>query len=372
MFLDDLPFAEPVDLTDSGLRFAPLVSWLVAAARPTVTVAIGGSDARSVRAVSHAAAEVGGTVHVGPLRDDASGSARIDDDDGEAACPPNVVTHASETAALAALRGGAGVGVLHLSIAEDDESLPDLAPWFELLVPGAVLVVSSTTSDLSSSYADAKRLVSDRFASTTLTLGLATEALVAQVPVDGAVPLVDRLGRGPNDLAGVIALLDEQLETAALADDTVDGRTARAAVVRLVARQSAERDAYRSALLAYRDMHARLSQELAETRGELAQQVEAARLEREHLVGEFMDRLDVLSAKISTSASRAKSDLELKDREIEAKEEILLAYAGRAAEAEAVIADMRRSSSWRVTAPIRLLSRVLRDRSRPHPPSTTR
>jgi hypothetical protein len=360
-------FAEATELADPGLPFAPLVSWVIAAARPTVTVVLGGPDARSVHAASHAAAQVDGTVHavpfVGGAADEALG--------GETTpTPANLVVHASDTAALAALGGVPGVGVLHVSLAEDGATPPDLTPWFDLLLPGAVLVVTSPASDLSSSYADAKLLVSQRFESTTLTLGLTAEALVAQVPVEGAAPVVDRLRRGPASLGGVIALLDQQLETAAL-DDAVDGETARAVVARLVARQSAERDAYRSALLAYREMHARLSQELAEARGELAQQVEAARREREHLVGEFMDRLDVLSAKISTSASKARSDLELKERELQAKEEILLAYAGRAAEAEAVIADMRRSSSWRVTAPVRLLSRVLRERG-PRPPATPR
>jgi hypothetical protein len=39
------------------------------------------------------------------------------------------------------------------------------------------------------------------------------------------------------------------------------------------------------------------------------QQLEAARLEREHLVAEFLDRVDELSAKVSTTASRYRAEL---------------------------------------------------------------
>ena len=81
---------------------------------------------------------------------------------------------------------------------------------------------------------------------------------------------------------------------------------------------------------------------------------------------EFLDRLDVLSAKISTSAARYSAQLEEKDRLLEQHEQRVLAYAGIAAAAQSVIDDVHRSSSWRVTAPLRLMSRMMgRRRSEP-------
>ena len=43
----------------------------------------------------------------------------------------------------------------------------------------------------------------------------------------------------------------------------------------------------------------------------------------------------------------------------------MLAYAGQAATAQSVVDDMRRSSSWRLTAPLRLMSRIAARRARP-------
>ena len=77
--------------------------------------------------------------------------------------------------------------------------------------------------------------------------------------------------------------------------------------------------------------------------------------EREHLVGEFLDRVDHLSSKVSTTASRYSAELADKDALLEAQERRLEVYAGHAANAQSIIDDMHRSTSWRVTAPVRLL-----------------
>ena len=123
--------------------------------------------------------------------------------------------------------------------------------------------------------------------------------------------------------------------------------------------QQAEREAFLAALRAYKDLTSRLSLEVAESRQALALQRDEARSEREHLVSEFLDRIDVLSAKISTSASRYTSELADKDRALEEQQQVLLSYAGRAADAESVIVDIYQSRSWRLTAPVRLLTRVM-------------
>ena len=86
-------------------------------------------------------------------------------------------------------------------------------------------------------------------------------------------------------------------------------------------------------------------------------------MEREHLVMEFLDRVDQLSAKISTSAARYEAQLAQKDSLLEAQERRVEAYAGQAAVAQSVIDDIRTSTSWRVTAPVRLVSRLLARRA---------
>ena len=57
--------------------------------------------------------------------------------------------------------------------------------------------------------------------------------------------------------------------------------------------------------------------------------IESARQEREHLVREFLDRVDHLSSKISTSAARYEAQLAEKDVLIEDGERKVEAYAGR-------------------------------------------
>ena len=80
---------------------------------------------------------------------------------------------------------------------------------------------------------------------------------------------------------------------------------------------------------------------------------------------EFLDRVDQLSSKISTSAARYSGELAEKDALLEALERRAEEYAGHAANAQSIIDDMHRSTSWRVTAPVRLLSRMLARRAQP-------
>ena len=108
--------------------------------------------------------------------------------------------------------------------------------------------------------------------------------------------------------------------------------------------------------------------EVVESRRELSNQIEAARQEREHLVKEFLDRVDHLSSKISTSAARYEAELAEKDVLIEDEERKAEAYAGHAADAQSIIEDIRHSTSWRLTAPVRLLSAMLAKRATPVQP----
>ena len=137
---------------------------------------------------------------------------------------------------------------------------------------------------------------------------------------------------------------------------------------RVIDQQHAEREAFLSALRVYKEETARLSKEVVVARSELTGQIEAARREREHLVAEFLDRVDELSAKVSTTASRYAAELADTNALLEAEGRKVEAYAGKAAIAQSVIDDMRQSTSWRITAPVRLVSRLLA-RPRPGPGS---
>jgi hypothetical protein len=132
---------------------------------------------------------------------------------------------------------------------------------------------------------------------------------------------------------------------------------------RIVEQQQAERETFLAALQVYKEETTRLTLEVSQVRAELSQQVQASREEREHLVSEFLDRVDQLSAKISTSAAKYAFALEDRDLTIEEQQRRVEAYAALAANAQSVIEDLRRSTSWRVTAPIRLFSRLMARRA---------
>ena len=115
-------------------RFSPLVSWLVATAKPEVTVELGPGDERWLRSTCDA------VLRSGPGRTCSAvvlGS-RSETETADFAALANELSrrfggafeaYGSEEAGLAARRGG-GVGLLHISLFDArDITLPDLAAW---------------------------------------------------------------------------------------------------------------------------------------------------------------------------------------------------------------------------------------------------
>jgi len=270
----------------------------------------------------------------------------------------------NEQDALSALAGGK-VGLLHVAMLHSQETaLPDLGAWVDTLTPGAVIAVTTTASDVSSDYVKAKRHLTDTFPAVSIALGLTTEAVVAQCPVDGVTPIVDILRRAPFAVGAFLALSGEQIELHHLLQDEPEpSPAARALIGRVIDQHHVERDAFLSVLRVYKEETVRLTNEVAQTRSELSGQIEAARLEREQLVGEFLNRVDHLASKLSTSSSRYEAELAKKDVLIADAKQRVEVYAGLAADAQSVVDDIRRSSSWRATAPVRLLSRMLARRA---------
>jgi hypothetical protein len=168
----------------------------------------------------------------------------------------------------------------------------------------------------------------------------------------------------PPEMAGLLAMISQPAEThELLGQEPIPLGVVKSIVSELMTRRQSEREVFLSAIDAYRDLTERITLELADARSELSAQGTAAQLERAQLLKEFLDRLDVLTAKISTSAARYERELEDKDRLFEDQQQHVLAYASRAADAQSVIDDIHRSSSWRLTAPLRLMSRLAARRS---------
>jgi hypothetical protein len=363
---------EPGTLPETGRdRFSPLVSWLVATARPAVTVELGPGEEASLRSTCEAVLRSGpGAACVAVLLPSGSEAATEDflsltaELSGRAGSA--LRAYEAEGAALAELSSGS-VGLVHLSLLDSDEiALPDLAAWHEVLAPGAVMVVTTSSSDASSNFAKAKQQLADAYPAVSITLGVTTEAVVAQRPADEATPIVDMMRKAPSAVGAFLALLGEQVDLHHLLQHEPEPSEAvRARIGRVIDQQRAEREALLSALHVYREETARLSREVVVARSELAGQIEAARQEREHLVAEFLNRVDELSAKVSTTASRYAAELADKNALLEAEGRKVEAYAGKAADAQSVLDDMQRSTSWRITAPVRLLSRLLAHRAQP-------
>lgn len=365
--------AELLRVEDSDLdryRFSPLVSWLIATARPEVVVEVGPGDESSLRSTCEAVLLSEGTTCAAVLLP--SGSSPGAGDFTSLAREfsrrfgPAFQGHESEHAALATFRQGV-VELLHVSLFDSDGvGVPDLAAWHEVLAPGALVVVTTTASDVSSNFARVKQHVTETYPAVSMSLGLTTEAIVAQRPVDDSTPIVDMLRKAPFAVGASLTMFGGKVELhELLTREPEPSETVRALIGRIIDQHHAERDAFLAALRVSQEETARLSNEVVEVRGELTQQVEAARREREHLVAEFLDRVDELAAKVSTTASRYAAELADTNALLEAEGRKAEAYAGQAAIAQSVIEDMRGSTSWRITGPVRLLSRMLARKARP-------
>ena len=361
-------------LEPAAHRFSPLVSWLVSTTRPALTVELGPGDRGSLLSTCEAVlrADAGGTCAAVllPTGSHQAGEAftglmaELSGRFGEA-----VQSYESEQAGLADLADGKA-GLVHVAVFESEEmALPDVGAWLEAMAPGAVMVVTTTASDVSSNFAKAKGHVMDNLPAVSISLGLTTEAVVAQRPTEDGTPIVEMLRRAPFAVGAFLAVFGEQIELHDLLHNEPEPSPAvRALIGRVIDQQVAERDAFLAALRVYKEESTRLAAEVAESRRELSNQIESARQEREHLVREFLDRVDHLSSKISTSAARYEAKLAEKDVLIEDRERQAEIYAGHAANAQSIIEDIQHSTSWRVTAPVRLLSRMLAKRATPVQP----
>jgi hypothetical protein len=196
----------------------------------------------------------------------------------------------------------------------------------------------------------------------------AADAVAEPDPLNGAPILEEFLQLDPEKVppavGNLLAVFREPVDSyEQLGDEAISAQAVRAIVTEIVTRQRTEREVFVAALGAYKDLTERLAVEVADARSELSAQAELAQLERAQLLQEFLDRLDLLTAKISTSAGRYEAELADKNVLLEDRERRVEIYAGQAINAQNMLADIQRSTSWRVTAPVRLLSRMLARRA---------
>ncbi len=341
------------------------MSWLIATGRPEVVVELGPGDEGSLASTFRAAFQSDPGMTCAAVLLPSRSVTAIEEFQGltrrlNARLGPAFVGYETEQAALAGLGDGT-VGLLHLSLFDsDDVGLLDLVAWQAVLAPGAVVVVTTTASNASSNFAKVKDDITGTYPAVSISLGLTTEAVVAQRADKEGTPIVDLLRKAPFAVGAFLALLGDQLELHdVLTHDLESSETTRALIGRVIDQQHAERSSLLSTSQIYKDEAARLSIELVRARDEVTQQMEAARREREHLVEQFLDRMDELSAKLSTTASRYSAELADLNALLEAEGRKVEDYAALAANAESLIVDMQRSTSWRITAPVRLVSRML-------------
>ncbi len=201
--------------------------------------------------------------------------------------------------------------------------------------------------------------IADLVPSTVIGLGVSAEILVAQMPLDGATPLVEFLRNAPSGFRGLFALLAERdAFRHILGPEATSPSALRALIDSLEENRRHERETFQFALEATRETMATLATQSGILRDELIDYKEQARLEKAVMQDEYFGRLDELTAKLSTSAARYTRELTIRELALEAREREAERLAGEAAEAQRRLTELLSTSSWRITAPLRLLSRL--------------
>jgi hypothetical protein len=251
------------------------------------------------------------------------------------------------------------IRLLHLALTDDVDRSPEyLQKWVDQMAPGAVLVLTTTHSG-GSEYSTTREYVADQAPSTVIRIGPSAEIFVAQVPVEGATPLIDFLRKAPASFGGLFALLAERDEFRhILGPEAMSPSALRNLIDSLEQSRRVERETFQFALDATRETMATLATQSGILRGELIDSKEQARIEKAVMRDEYFGRLDELTAKLSTSAARYTRELTIRELALEAREREAERLAGEAAEAQRRLAELLSTSSWRLTAPLRLLSRL--------------
>lgn len=348
--------------------FLPFMSWLVSSLKPEVAISLGFEVRSSFPAIWEVARNVELPAKCTVVLLAPSGQS----DQGRQAAVRQFNVLISESGSrLGGILEGAveeddliasgfpPIQLLHLALSENVGRNPEhLQKWINHTTPGAVLVVTATDPE-GSEYSATRDYVADQVPSTVISLGSSSEILVAQMPRDGATPLVEFLRNAPPGFRGLFALLAERdAFRHILGPEATSPSALRALIDSLEENRRLERETFHFALDATRETMATLATQSGILRDELIDYKEQARLEKAVMQDEYFGRLDELTAKLSTSAARYTRELTIRELALEAREREAERLAGEAAEAQRRLTELLSTSSWRITAPLRLLSRL--------------
>jgi hypothetical protein len=253
------------------------------------------------------------------------------------------------------------IHLLHVGLSQDEAREPQyLGKWIDRVAPGGVIVVPDTQTTGSGQFSAVHRYVADRVPAMVLGIGATADVLVAQVPLGNATPLIDLLRKAPPAFRGLFALFAERSEFRhLLGPEPVSPMAVRALLESLTESRRVERETFQVALRTSRETMATLATQSGMLRAELMESKEQAAIEKAVMQNEYFGRLDELGAKLSTSAAHYSREITERELEIAARVRQAEILAGEAAEAQRKLAELLTSSSWRVTAPVRLLSRLM-------------
>jgi hypothetical protein len=249
------------------------------------------------------------------------------------------------------------IRLLHVGLSDDETRDPQyLRKWIDRVAPGGVIVVPDAQTTGSGQFSAVHRYVADRVPATVLGIGATADVLVAQVPLGNATPLIDLLRNAPPAFRGLFALFAERSEFRhLLGPEPVSPAAIRALLESLAESRRVERETFQVALQTSRETMATMATESGMLRAELIE----AGVEKAVMQNEYFGRLDELAAKLSTSAAQYTRELTERELEIAARVRQAEFLAGEAAEAQRKVAELLNTASWRVTAPVRLLSRLM-------------
>ncbi len=364
---DDLPLA------DTGWSPAlPFLSWLVSSLNPALTVDLGFEVHAPFYAAWRAAQRIESDARCvavllappeGSDQQRQEGVKQFHDQIAESAAQFGAMLEGTveDPKGATDASGFPPIQLLHVGLSESEQRAPDyLQTWIDRMAPGAVLVLPNTREGESSGFSATRAFVAERIPSTVVNLGPAAEILVAQVPHNGATPLVDLLRDAPPAFRALFAIFAERSEFRhILGPGSISPSAVRTLIDSLNESREIERDTFQIAINATRETMAALATESGALRAELVAYKEQVSLERAAMQNEYFGRLDELTAKLSTSAARYTRELTIRELALQAREREAEMLAGEAAEAQRRLTELQHSSSWRVTAPVRLLSRLI-------------
>jgi hypothetical protein len=253
------------------------------------------------------------------------------------------------------------IHLLHVGLSQDETREPQyLGKWIDRVTPGGVIVVPDTQMTGGGQFSAMHRYVADRVPATVLSIGATADVLVAQVPLGDATALIDLLRQAPPAFRGLFALFAERSEFRhLLGPEPASPMAVSALLESLTESRRVERETFQVALRTSRETMAALATQSGMLRAELMESKEQAAIEKAVMQNEYFGRLDELGAKLSTSAAHYSREITERELEIAARVRQAEILAGEAAEAQRKLAELLTSSSWRVTAPVRLLSRLM-------------